>query len=116
MRSLSCSGEPRSGGRMADEVRAEWRDVLDTFGRRVQEQPYPMLALGIMADFVTGLGVFAVGVLIGAGLGVMFAPKPGAEIRSRLTDTIKQRAGRGEEMPQASAMPGAPSVTNTRIS
>jgi hypothetical protein len=68
------------------------------------------------ADFFTGLGVFAVGVLIGAGLGVMFAPKPGAEIRSRLTDTIKQRTARGDDLPKTSGMPSTSSVTSSRIS
>jgi len=105
----------------------KWSDVSDLSWRdlkkavRGMDREDVLHRLGLeehtpKADFFTGLGVFAVGVLIGAGLGVMFAPKPGAEIRSRLTDTIKQRAGRAEEMPQASGMPGASSVTSSRIS
>lgn len=43
------------------------------------------------SDFFTGLGLFAVGVLVGAGLGVMFAPKPGAEMRSQLSGTLRSR-------------------------
>ena len=34
-------------------------------------------------DFFTGLGLFSVGVLVGAGLGLMFAPKRGEEMRVR---------------------------------
>jgi len=43
------------------------------------------------SDFFSGLGVFAVGVLIGATLGLMFAPKPGTEMRSQLNDRIRNR-------------------------
>ncbi len=46
------------------------------------------------ADFLTGLGLFAVGMLVGAGLGLMFAPKPGAEMRSQLGETLRNRGGR----------------------
>ena len=46
-------------------------------------------------DFFTGLGLFAVGVLVGAGLGLMFAPKPGEEMRASLNQAWKNR-GRGE--------------------
>lgn len=48
------------------------------------------------SDFLSGLGLFAVGVLVGAGLGVMFAPKPGTEMRTHLTETIRNRTGRHE--------------------
>ncbi len=47
-------------------------------------------------DFFTGLGLFAVGVLVGAGLGLMFAPKRGDEMRATLGDAWKNR-GRGEQ-------------------
>jgi hypothetical protein len=46
------------------------------------------------SDFFSGLGMFAVGVLVGAGLGVLFAPKPGAEMRTQVTEKIKNRAQR----------------------
>ncbi len=45
-------------------------------------------------DFFTGLGLFSIGVLVGAGLGLMFAPKRGEEIRAALNDRWKNR-GRG---------------------
>jgi hypothetical protein len=47
-------------------------------------------------DFFTGLGLFAVGVLVGAGLGLMFAPKRGEEMRATLNEAWKNRA-RGEQ-------------------
>jgi hypothetical protein len=60
-------------------------------------------------DFFTGMGLFAVGVAVGAGLGILFAPKPGAEIRGRLTDTLRNRGSRMEEVEQRmeSAQPGS---------
>ncbi len=42
-------------------------------------------------DFFTGLGLFAVGVLVGAGLGLMFAPKRGDEMRSALNEAWRNR-------------------------
>jgi hypothetical protein len=57
------------------------------------------------SDFFTSLGLFAVGVLVGAGLGIMFAPKPGAEMRSSLGETIRRRGGRmAEEMSERTGM------------
>lgn len=50
-----------------------------------------------MGDFFTGLGLFSVGVLVGAGLGLLFAPKRGDEMRSAMTEAWKNRqAARGD--------------------
>ncbi len=46
------------------------------------------------SDFLGGLGLFALGLLVGAGLGIMFAPKPGSEMRNQLSETIRSRGGR----------------------
>ncbi len=46
-------------------------------------------------DFMSGLGLFSVGVLVGAGLGLLFAPRPGAETRDRLAGSLRSR---GESM------------------
>ena len=43
------------------------------------------------SDFFTGLGLFAVGVLVGAGLGLMFAPKRGEDMRAMMTEAWKNR-------------------------
>jgi hypothetical protein len=47
------------------------------------------------SDFFTGLGLFSVGVLVGAGLGLMFAPKRGEDMRALMTDAWKNRSARG---------------------
>lgn len=52
---------------------------------------------------VTSLAIFGAGVLVGVGLGLMLAPKPGRELRSDL----KQRIGRGEANGPAEAKPAA---------
>ncbi|HYS80396.1 MAG TPA: YtxH domain-containing protein [Anaeromyxobacteraceae bacterium] len=97
-----------------------WRDLKKTLKGMDREDVLHRLGLEEhtpTSDFFSGLGLFAVGVLIGAGLGIMFAPKPGAEIRSQLGGTIKHRTGRGEELPQGSGMPGTTStVSSSRIS
>jgi gas vesicle protein len=49
-------------------------------------------------DFFTGLGLFSIGVLVGAGLGLMFAPKRGEEMRAALNDAWKNRSKAGQEL------------------
>ena len=48
-------------------------------------------------DFFTSLGLFSVGVLVGAGLGLMFAPKRGEEMRSALNEAWKNRGRRSQD-------------------
>ncbi|HEX9290628.1 MAG TPA: YtxH domain-containing protein [Anaeromyxobacteraceae bacterium] len=87
----------------------KWRDLRkldrdDVLHRLGLEEHTPT------SDFFTSLGLFAVGVLVGAGLGIMFAPKPGAEIRNQLTDTIRNRGGRAaEEFGEKLGVEGSPS-------
>jgi hypothetical protein len=45
-------------------------------------------------DFFTGLGLFSVGVLVGAGLGLMFAPRRGEEMRQTVKDAWRQRGAK----------------------
>jgi len=78
-------------------------DVLERFG--LQERTP-------VGDFFTRLGLFAVGVAVGAGLGIMFAPRTGAEMRDRLSETIRKRAPRASQafeqrMGMESGAPGA---------
>jgi gas vesicle protein len=47
-------------------------------------------------DFITRLAPFAVGVLVGAGLGLAFAPRRGEELRLALNEAWKKRR-RGEQ-------------------
>lgn len=45
--------------------------------------------------FFTGLGLFAAGVLVGAGAALLLAPKTGAEMRSDLKNRIQAGAEQG---------------------
>ena len=49
-------------------------------------------------DFFTGLGLFSVGVLVGAGLGLMFAPKPGEQFRAALNEAWRNRMRRAQDL------------------
>jgi hypothetical protein len=51
-------------------------------------------------DFFTGLGLFSIGVLVGAGLGLMFAPKRGEEMRAALNDALRTRMRGAQELGQ----------------
>jgi hypothetical protein len=42
-------------------------------------------------DFMSGLGLFALGVAVGAGIGLLFAPRPGTEMRNVVGDTWRSR-------------------------
>jgi hypothetical protein len=57
------------------------------------------------ADVFGGLGLFAVGVLVGAGLGLMFAPARGEEMRTKMTDAWRHRRAGDEyrDLPASAA-------------
>ena len=46
------------------------------------------------------LGTFGVGLLVGAGIALLLAPKPGAELREDIRDKLRQRANE-ESIPSA---------------
>lgn len=58
------------------------------------------------SDFATGLGLFAMGVLVGAGLGLMFAPKRGDEMRSALNEAWRSRGRRAQDFQRDLGMEG----------
>jgi hypothetical protein len=64
------------------------------------------------SDFFSGLGLFAVGLLVGAGLGVMFAPKPGAEMRNQLSETLRNRGRATDDLGEHLGMESSPSSTH----
>ncbi len=43
------------------------------------------------SDFFTGLGLFSIGVLVGAGLGLLFAPKRGEDMRAMVSEAWRKR-------------------------
>ena len=45
-----------------------------------------------MAATFGTLGIFALGCLVGAGIGLAFAPKSGDELRNELGDKVRRRA------------------------
>ena len=73
---------------MEDDLRAEWGEVLERFGRRVQERPYPMLALALMAGYVFGGGLFSplTRPLARAAMGALLVPGFRERLRSLAVD------------------------------
>jgi hypothetical protein len=58
------------------------REVMPTRDQLIQ-------ALGGRSDdHMSSFGIFAAGIVLGAGLAVLFAPKPGSEIREAIGEKI----------------------------
>lgn len=67
-------------------------------------------------DLLTGLGLFSVGVLVGAGLGLLFAPKRGEDVRAMMTDRWRNRNAAklsGDVAHPMGAEAGIPPTTTT---
>ena len=67
-------------------------------------------------DFLTGLGLFSVGVLVGAGLGLLFAPKRGEDVRAMMSDRWRSRNAAklaGDISHPMGAEAGVPPTTTT---
>ena len=73
-----------------------WKAVRNAIDREALLKRMGLEERSPAGDFFTGLGLFAVGVLVGAGLGLMFAPKRGDEMRATLNEAWRNR-GRGEQ-------------------
>jgi hypothetical protein len=64
--------------------------------RRYVDRDVLLRAMGLeqrspAGDFFTGLGLFSVGVLVGAGLGLVFAPTTGDQMRQRMGERWRSR-------------------------
>jgi hypothetical protein len=59
-------------------------DVLEKLGLQERRS-------AVATTFGT-LGIFALGCLVGAGIGLAFAPKSGDELRNELGDKVRRRA------------------------
>ncbi len=64
--------------------------------RRVMDRDALLRQLGLEqrtpgSDFFTGLGLFSIGVLVGAGLGMLFAPKRGEDMRAMVSEAWRKR-------------------------
>ena len=68
------------------------------------------------AGLATALGTFGVGLLVGAGIALILAPKPGRELRQDLRDRLRrgpqQADGDGELKDQTVTSGGAKAATN----
>ncbi len=74
-----------------------WKAVRDAMDREALLRRVGLEERSPAGDFFTGLGLFAVGVLVGAGLGLMFAPKRGEEMRSALNEAWRNRGRRAQD-------------------
>ena len=68
-----------------------WKAVRNALDRETLLKRMGLEERSPTGDFFTGLGLFAVGVLVGAGLGLMFAPKRGEEMRATLNEAWRNR-------------------------
>jgi len=59
-------------------------DILEAIGLEERSNPW-VSALGTF-------GIFALGCLVGCGIGLAFAPKSGEEFRSELGDRVRRKA------------------------
>ena len=88
-------GRRAGGPRMA----MSWKAMQKAIDRDVVLERLGLERRTPTGDFFTGLGLFSVGVLVGAGLGIMFAPKRGEEMRSTLNEAWSNRGARGAGLP-----------------
>jgi len=75
-------------------------DVLEAIGLEERSSAWAT-ALGT-------IGIFALGCLVGAGIGLAFAPKSGEEFRSELGDRVRRKAdelGVNQDVMSRSQMP-----------
>jgi hypothetical protein len=72
-------------------------DVLELLGLETRKGPADWL--------LPALGAFSVGMLVGAGLGLLMAPKPGAELRDDLRNRLQGGEalsnGTGQQRPES---------------
>jgi hypothetical protein len=83
--------------------------------RRYVDRDALLRAMGLeqrspTGDFLTGLGLFSVGVLVGAGLGLMFAPAAGEQMRQRVGERWRNRRA-GQELDATGAEGGLPPLS-----
>jgi gas vesicle protein len=75
----------------------DWKAMRSAMGRDELLERLGLERRTPAGDFFTGLGLFAVGVLVGAGLGLMFAPKRGDEMRNAVNEAWRNRGRREQD-------------------
>jgi hypothetical protein len=69
-------------------------DVLESIG--LQERR------SALATTLGSLGIFVLGCLVGAGIGLAFAPKSGDELRNELGDKVRRKAQELQQQSESS--------------
>jgi hypothetical protein len=80
---------------MAMNWQSGWKSVRRALDREALLRQLGLEERSPAGDFFTGLGLFSVGVLVGAGLGLMFAPKRGEDFRAMMGEAWRNRGARG---------------------
>jgi hypothetical protein len=98
MRTVSPGpGQTDTGAEVKGMEGYGWRKM-----RRYVDRDVLLRAMGLeqrspAGDFFTGMGLFSVGVLVGAGLGLMFAPTAGDQMRQRMGERWRNRRAGGQD-------------------
>lgn len=79
-------------------------DVLDYLGLEEKSSSW--------GTALSTVGIFVLGALVGAGLGLAFAPKPGTELRNEVAERIRKKA---EELPIGGESQKYPSSSRSQV-
>lgn len=63
-------------------------------------------ASGAASDLLPALGIFGTGMLLGAGLALLFAPKPGREMRADIAEKARELGGQARDTAEHAAAQG----------
>lgn len=99
----------KQGKKVIDQLTAlkdmDRGDILDAVGLQEKSSGF--------GTAVSTVGIFVLGALVGAGLGLAFAPKAGTDLRNELSERIRRKA---EELPIGhSDHQGYPTSTRSQV-
>jgi len=78
-------------------------DIANAVGLEARSSP--------AGDMLAAFGIFGAGIILGAGLALLFAPKAGQEIRHDIAEKVGEMGERlRAQAPQTTASPHAPSA------
>jgi hypothetical protein len=81
---------------LKDVKKMDRDDLLELIGLQTRREPADWL--------LPALGIFGAGLVVGAGLGLLLAPKPGRELREDLRHRVQSGA---EAVARALPLPGS---------
>ena len=79
--------------------------LLGLIGLETRREPSDVL--------LPALGAFTVGVLVGAGIGLLLAPRPGTQLRDELGRRLRSEQGEAEPQAQSEVPSGITSGSRT---